>query len=181
MHTLRTLAGVLSCVRNAHLKLAAVDQVSYSRGQLATAVNASALLGWCATEVVLFKGALLPFSLIFGMPIAFILCWSVAAPILRRVMLRPVTWLRAVVWGAGIAAIFVSLAVSPFAIASLRDLVEPIGGAQLGYGDLSRMSDGVLTPYGWWLLAQSAAQFILAGVAVALIIRAKLGPGIEQP
>jgi hypothetical protein len=155
-----------------------MDQVSYSRGQLVTAVNASALLGWSATEVILFKASLLPFTLIVGLPVAFILCWSVAATILRRMMLRPITWLRAAVWGPGIAAIFASVAVAAFAIASLCELVDPNGGSQAGYGDLSRIRDGVLTSYGWWLLAQSVTQFILAGVAVALIIRAKLGPGV---
>jgi hypothetical protein len=153
----------------------AMDQGAYSRGQLATAVNASALLGWLAAELVVFRGSLFPFTLIVGIPIAFVFCWMVVAPILYRMMQRPVSWVRAAAGGAAISAALASLTIAAFATASWRGSL----GGEVGYGDVAQVIDGALTTYGWWLFLQSAVQFVLAGMVAAVVIRAKIGPGVE--
>ena len=161
--------------RQAKITQPVKGEASYTHRDLVTAVNASALLGWVASEIILSGGSLLPFSFIVGMPIAFILCWSIAAPVLRAMMRSPISWLRAAVWGAGISGTFACLGIIVYFTA-----VAWFGGGQVGYGDFTQVSDHAVTPYGLWLLAQTAAQIMLAGTAIALIIRAKIGPGTSM-
>lgn len=41
-----------------------------------------------------------------------------------------------------------------------------------------RSIDGILTPYGWAVLFQTTAFFIVGGVVISLILRAYIGPGL---
>lgn len=55
--------------------------------------------------------------------------------------------------------------------------MDPNSYSQVGGGEFTRSIDGILTPYGWLLLGQSVAIFIAGGVAIALFLRAVIGPG----
>ncbi len=87
----------------------------YSRRQWALAVNLAALLGWAAVvlpDAVDSGWRLLAWSAIVGLPIAFLACWAIAAPILRRVMRRPVSWARAAGWGAVVSGLIAGVGVA---------------------------------------------------------------------
>lgn len=153
-------------------------QRAYSRRQWALAVNASAVLGWFSVvwPALLEPKILLPAAII-GLPIAFLACWCVAAPILWRIMLRPISWLGAIRWGSTISA---SIALVGIAIGRLYGWMESVNpdiSSQIGGGIYVQEIDGILTPYGWLLLARNTIWFVLGGVAVALLIRGLIGRG----
>lgn len=95
-------------------------------------------------------------------------------------MARPVTLVRAALGGAGVAAILAVIAFMIRRLNSLRAYDDPTFHFQLGRGDLVREVDGILTPYGWLVLARSTALFILLGAAIGLLVRALIGPGFRR-
>ncbi|MBL9050184.1 MAG: hypothetical protein JNK19_08745 [Tabrizicola sp.] len=139
----------------------------------------SALLGWVVVTVMqLGQGSwfqilgLLPFAAIIGLPIAFLVAWVLVGPVLWHVMGKPVTWARAATWGAGISAI----------IAAISILIGRLNGYRISQDPTfhfwtAREVDGILTPYGWKMLAFDTAYFIVAGGAIGLLIRLIIGPG----
>jgi hypothetical protein len=58
-----------------------------------------------------------------------------------------------------------------------RQSQNPNFNSQIGGGDFVRSVDGILTPYGWWSLAQNTVIFVFAGVVIALVVRAVIGAG----
>lgn len=58
--------------------------------------------------------------------------------------------------------------------------IDDAGGSQIGGGDFVRSVDGILTPYGWLIVAQNTAIFIAIGASIGLIVRAAVGPGIAK-
>ncbi len=155
------------------------DGTAYTRRDLKKAINVSALLGWLAvvSPLILANPLLLPWAAAFGLPIAFAACWLVGAPILKRVMRRPVTWLRAAIWGGTIALLIATISIGIGRYQGWRQFQNPNFNSQIGGGDFVRSVDGILTPYGWWVLAQNTALFVLVGMAIALIVRGVIGAG----
>lgn len=151
------------------------------------AVNTSAVLGWLVVAgpisagingggFLQFFGALI-WAAAIGLPVAFAMSWFVAAPILKRVMRKNITWLRAVTWGAtiGFCVALVSTIIGRLRGFSLW--LNPDAFTQLGGGDKVREIDGILTTYGWLMVTHNAALFIAASVFIALLVRAIIGPG----
>lgn len=156
---------------------------AYTRKQWKRAVNLSAVLGWLVIAVPISagtsNGGLLQFfgimlwAAAIGLPIAFLACWLISAPMLKRLMRKNISWFQAVLWG-GIITFLIALA--SIAIGRLRGLAN-MQPSQLGGGDKVREIDGILTSYGWLLVAQNTVMFVAAGVAIALIVRFAIGPG----
>ena len=151
----------------------------YTETDRTRALILSALLGWAAVTIMqLGQGSwtailgLLPFAAVIGLPIAFLVTFVVASPILWHVMSKPVTWSRAAAWGAIIAAI----------IAAISILIGRLNGYRISQDPTfhfwtAREVDGILTPFGWKMLALDTVVFIAAGVAIGLLIRLVIGPG----
>jgi hypothetical protein len=153
-------------------------------------VNLAAVLGWTVvTALSLYPSdpalipqrlALVPWAALFGLPIAFIACWVVAAPILARVMRRSISWFSAAGWGAILGALIAAVGLAIDRLFALRAANDPNFGYQIGGGDFVQEIDGVLTSYGWWVKAQGFLYYVLIGVAVALVLRWIIGPGIKK-
>ena len=155
------------------------DIGAYTRQDLKRAVNASAVLGWFAVSApsIWVNPFALPWVAFFGLPIAFAACWVIGAPILKRVMRKPVTWLKAAIWGGSIASIIAAISIMIGRYQGWRVSQNPNFSSRVGGDGFIRSIDGILTPYGWWVLAQNTALFVLAGVVIALIVRGVIGAG----
>ena len=154
-------------------------QRAYSTRQWFWAVNLSAALGAvgsllpAAAKAPLQATMLFPYALV----VALIIAWVFVAPALAYAMRKPASWLRTATLGGGTAA---SIALVGFAIATgrrLRAQADPSYYYQLGGGEYVRDVDGILTPYGWWVIIQNNLLFVALGVLVALIVRSVIGPG----
>ncbi len=152
---------------------------AYSRKQWFFAVNLIALLGASGFILPAFLSSvaaalsLLPAVLV----VALLISWIFLAAPLAYAMRKPASWLRAALWGGGTAA---GLALLGFVIAQMRRWraqADPSYNYRLGGGDYVRDIDGVLTPYGWWVVVENNTLFVLYGLGIALIVRAILGPG----
>ncbi|MEL7300444.1 MAG: hypothetical protein AAFM92_08695 [Pseudomonadota bacterium] len=161
---------------------------AYSRAQWRCAVNLSALLGWAGWCLVSAAGilieepgrliqyfTLLPWVAGIGLPIAFALCWLIGAPLLWRVMARPVGRGRAALTGGACAATFAAISILLGRLNGLRISRDDSFHSQIGGGDYVRSVDGILTAYGWLVVAQNSAIFIAIGVAVGLTVHALVG------
>lgn len=152
----------------------------YTDRDLTLAVNLSAFLGWLSVSaplVWLFGPLALFFGVVLGLPTAFAACWLVGAPIVWRLMRRPITWLAAVGWGATIAGLIAALGIALVGFANWQRQQNAYPQERISGGNSARSVDGDLTLYGWWGVAQGVALFILAGIIIALIVRAIVGPG----
>jgi hypothetical protein len=162
-----------------HTANVAPEHTAYSPWDLAKAVNIAAFLGWLFIAGPMFWNNinLIGFAAGFGLPIAYLACWVVGAPILKRVMRNPISWKDAAVSGAitsfSIAA--VGIAIARFS-GWLRSL-NPQAYSQIGGGEFVISVNGILTPYGWWVLMQYTAAFVCMGIIVALIVRGIIGGG----
>ncbi|MGJ8609620.1 MAG: hypothetical protein ACSHWY_00905 [Octadecabacter sp.] len=92
-------------------------------------------------------------------------------------MNRPISWARAALWGATISAIIALVSIAIGRYRGWRQSQDDTFHSQMGGGDFIRSVDGILTAYGWQQLAQNSAMFIGLGVAIALVLRALIGPG----
>jgi hypothetical protein len=156
---------------------------AYTRKQWKRAVNLSAVLGWLVIATPISAGTsnagllqffgIMVWAAAIGLPIAFLASWLISAPILWSLMRRNITWFQAAVWG-GVNTFFVALA--SIAIGRVRGLAT-MQPSQLGGGDKVREIDGILTLYGWLVVAQNTAMFVAAGIVIALIVRFAIGPG----
>ncbi|TDS94005.1 hypothetical protein CLV87_0498 [Pelagimonas phthalicica] len=161
---------------------------AYSKKEIRRAVNLSAFLGWLAITFPFlwlalgasgFAGMLayLFYASIFGLPLAFALCWLVGRPILGFAMKAPVSWGKAVLWGAVISTTIAGITIAIGRYRGWRQSLDDRFYSRLGGGDNVQSIDGILTLYGWQVLAQNTALFVALGVAIALIVRWHIGPG----
>jgi len=160
---------------------------AYSRRQWVTAVNTSAILGWLVVSAPVSAeisgGGFLPFLGVMvwaagiGLPIAFGLSWLITAPILKRIMRGSITWLGAIFYGGAITFLIALVSIVIGRFRGLMQSVNPSSFSQLGGGDKVREIDGILTAYGWLILAQTTAMFVAAGIVIALVVRSVIGPG----
>lgn len=163
------------------------ESAPYSDKDRRKAIILAALSGWTGVTVAELHTANLsqllfyvPLFAAIGLPVAFLSTWLIGGPIIRRVMARPVTWARAALGGAGVAAILAVISIVIGRLNGLRAYNDPTFHFQLGGGDFVREIDGILTPYGWLVLARSTALFILLGAAIGLLVRALIGPGFRR-
>jgi hypothetical protein len=153
----------------------------YSRKDLRRAVNSAAILGWLAiVGPALFTNPfILPLAAVFGLPIAFATCWAIGAPILRRLMRNTISWLAVGAWGGVIASFIAAISIVIGRYQGWRQSLNPNFYSQIGGGEFVRSVDGILSPYRWWILAQNTMQFILLGIVIGLIIRWRIGQGVQ--
>jgi hypothetical protein len=159
-------------------------QTPYTDRDRRKAIIVSALLGWTGVTVMELYAAnasqlrfYLPFFAAIGLPIAFLSVWLIGGPIIRRIMRQRVGWLRAALGGAVVATALAAISIVIGRLNGLRISYDPTFHFQLGGGDYVREVDGILTQYGWLLLARNTAVFVALGAVVGLIVRAFIGPG----
>jgi hypothetical protein len=162
------------------------EERAYTKRDWRRAVNASAILGWfCVTVPIIYETGiegigLLPWIAGVGLPIAFIFCWVIVAPILWRIMRKSVSWLYAVVWGVAISITMAAVSIIISHLNGLRISRGTYADFHLVRGDFTREADRILTLYGWYDLLQNTALFILVCVLIALLIRAIIGSGVKH-
>ena len=161
----------------------------YSEGDIACAVKLSALLGWIGVIGVPLFSSLSHRSLdldsfflvlwyaLFGLPISLLICWLLVKPFLRIMMRRQITYVRAAIWGAGIAANLVAIRLAFRFFRSWRMSQNPKSTSSFGDGIDTISVNGVLTSYGWQLFAKNSLQFVAICVLAALVVRLIVGPG----
>lgn len=152
---------------------------AYSRKQWIKAVNYSALLGYLAVAGIpsilnanpgrIIGGAVL------GVPFALMCCWVVGAPILKRLMQREISWTSAACWGAAIASILATLSIAIGRYTGWRQTNNPNFNSRVGRDGYVRSLDGILTPYGWQVLAQNTLLFVVAGAFIAIAVKWLVG------
>lgn len=172
---------LLKCAKLGMLRRMAAPQ-AYTQKQLYCAVNLSACLGWLMvaapyTLAPQFHPDTLLLFAVVGLPVSYLVCWSVVAPILRKIMRHPISWANAAYSGAKISLLIAAAGILIRRFLGWLESIIPNFSSQVGGGDRVESIDGVLTPYGWLMLAQSTVLFVLGGVAIALILRAVIGPG----
>ncbi len=155
------------------------DWPVYSRKQWIKAVNLSALLGYLAVIGVpsilnanpggVIGGAFL------GIPFALLCCWAVVAPILKRMMQKEISWISAACWGAAIASILAALSIAIGRYSGYRQSINPDFNSRVGGDGYVRSIDGILTPYGWQVLAQNTLLFIATGALIAVVVKWLVG------
>ena len=160
------------------------DWPVYSRMQWIKAVNLSALLGYLAVVGVpsflnanpggIVGGAFL------GIPFALVCCWAVGAPILKRIMQREISWISAACWGAAIASTLAIIGIALRHYAGWHQSNNPSFNSQVGGEGYVRSIDGILTPYGWQVLAQNTLLFITAGVLIAIVVKWIVGRPLAE-
>ena len=132
---------------------------AYTNRQFVIAVCLAAVLGWATVALpflwlVAHLGATFFYfvmALVIGLPIAFVTCWAIVAPILWFMMVDPIGWLRAAFWGATI----------PAAMAIVVIVVRRLEVADF------RWREGVAP----------SLVFVIVCLVIALIVRAVVGPG----
>jgi|GEM_PF-5896962 len=158
----------------------------YSPRQFLLALAMSAFFGWIGVTVAVlgvsdwnrFFG-LLPFAAVIGLPIAFLLTGIVGGPVLRRATQRSVTWFSAALGGAKAAAIIAAISIVIGRSLGYLQSLDDGSYSRIGGGENTIEMDGILTAYGWQLLAIRTVYFIVFGAAVGLLIRLVIGPGKE--
>lgn len=165
------------------------DISAYSQREIRRAVNLSAILGWfCVIGAPmlfdLFQSgwdatlwSLFQLLTLFGVPSAFLIAWIFVAPALRKMMRKPVTFFRAAYWGGAISTGLVLLSIAIGRLRGWHQSHNDNFDSQIGGGDFVRSVDGILTPYGWQILARNSLLFIAVCIFVAVVIRAIVGPG----
>ena len=158
-------------------------ELAYSQKQLTLAVNLAALLGWACVAVPMAMqsdlGVLL-LAAIFGLPIAFLCCWVIGAPILRYAMRREIGGLEAMGWGGVIALLIALVGIAIKLFLGMMESANPNSHSQIGGGDYVQEIDGILTAYGWLVLGRSTMIFVGEGVCVALFVWWVIGKPISR-
>ena len=155
------------------------DQLAYSHRQFVRAVNLGAFLGWSAILLPIVTGGNLGLTIsaaIVGLPIAFLSCWLIGTPILRRAMRTEIGIVGAALWGA-LIALFMSAA--GFLFGRLFDWIlssNPGFTSQAGGGENVIKVNGVLTAYGWQVVATNFAIFVAMGAVIGILTRWLVGP-----
>ena len=157
---------------------------AYTSKDFRKAVWLAAFLSWAAPTAFLVGATANPlvlyYGFLFGMPLSVLVCWSIGGPLLWRLMKSPIGWLKSAIWGGGIAVLMAALSIALGRYRGWRMSLDDSSFSRIGGGDYTRSIDGILTPYGWLILGQSTALFVLFGMGVALALRAIIGPGQQN-
>lgn len=114
---------------------------------------------------------------VVGLPIAFIVSYLVVGTALLKLMERPIGLARAAIWGASVSAGIACLSIALGRFRGWLMSMDDTRFAQIGGGEYIRSIDGILTPYGWQVLAQNTLSFIAWCTLGAVLIRLVIGPG----
>ena len=155
------------------------DWQVYSRKQWINAVNYAALLGYFAVvgvpSILNANPGGIPGGAILGIPFALLCCWVFGAPVLKRLMRREISWFSAAYWGAAIASVMAFLSIVVGRYGGWRQSNNPHFNSRIGGDGCVRSIDGILTPYGWQVLAQNTLTFILTGAVIAIMVKWLVG------
>jgi hypothetical protein len=77
----------------------------------------------------------LPFFAAIGLPVAFLSTWLIGGPIIRRIMAKPVSWLRAAIGGAAVAAV----------LALLSIVIGRLNGLRISYDSISSSAAAIIS------------------------------------
>ena len=114
---------------------------------------------------------------LLGLPVAFIVSWVLVAPFLRVMMMKNISYFRAAFWGLSVGACIALVGVAIDRYLGWRQSVNPNFSSRIGGDGAVRSIDGILTPYGWWVLAQNSILLVFSCVFIAIAVRALIGPG----
>jgi hypothetical protein len=160
------------------------DGAPYTEKDRRKALILSSVLGWTGVTVLVLAGLdsshalfLLPFFAVIGLPVSFFATFLIGGPVVERFMRRPLGWGRAAAGGALVAAVFAAIVIAFTRLKGFFDSQDPNFRSQLGGGDFVIEVNGILSPYGWLLLAQTTAVFVALGAVIGLLIRLIIGPG----
>lgn len=157
----------------------------YTPKQFRCAVNLAAVLGWASVIVPIALARPNPLEWLaaglIGLPLAFLLCWIIGGPILGRVMRHPVGWGAAAFWGGVVATAIYMIPVLVSLYLGWRQSLDPTLYSRIGSVTQPRSIDGILTLYGWLVLARDLALFALRGVIIGLIVRWLIGRPLVAP
>ena len=159
------------------------DRKPYSRRDWVFAVNLSAMFGWMAVVVptLLSTSAdLAGIIAIFGIPASLLVSWIIVAPILKYIMQNPISWGRAICWGALTAMAVAVVSIVAVRLYGLTVYFDPDSSFQLGGGDYIREIDGILTSYGWLVTGGNTLVFVALGIVVSLLVRFIVGGGKQS-
>ncbi|WP_170753244.1 hypothetical protein [Ruegeria lacuscaerulensis] len=161
----------------------------YSQRDLGCAVKLSALLGWVGViGVPLFASLsrealdvdsvfLVFWYALFGLPISFFICWLLVKPFLRFMMRCRINYIRAAIWGAGIAVNLIAIRLTFRFFRSWLMSQDPKSTSSYGDGTDTISINGVYTDYGWWVFAKNSLNFVAICILSALVVRLIIGPG----
>ncbi|HMS95045.1 MAG TPA: hypothetical protein PKA03_07465 [Tabrizicola sp.] len=160
------------------------DGAPYTDTDRRKALILAAVLGWVGVTVLVLAGLdsslalfLLPFFAFMGLPVSFVATFLIGGPIVEWLMRRSVGWGRAAAGGGLVAGIFAAVVIALTRLKGFFDSQDPNFRSQLGGGDFVIEVNGILTPYGWLLLAQTTALFVALGAVIGLLVRVAIGPG----
>lgn len=154
------------------------DHLAYSRKQWVRAVNLSALIGWAYIAIPMTAAtglSLIVYAAIYGLPIAFLCCWVIGAPILKRLMRREISCVRAAFWGGGIALLISLLSIVIGFYLGWGQSLDPSLDTNFSGGTYLVEGDGFLTAYDWLMVLLSTAVFTVLGAFVAVVVWAFIG------
>jgi hypothetical protein len=117
---------------------------------------------------------------VVGLPISFLVVWLIGGPILWRIMRKNVSWFEAACGGAFAALVLVAFSIAIGRFLGWLRFRNPNSWSQNGGGDFVTEIDGILTGYGWRMLALDSLKFVVLGVVVGLIVRGIIGPGSNR-
>ena len=159
----------------------------YAERDRRRAINGAAVLGWCAVMAWFLWDArdlppaqlrfVLPFVAIIGLPTAFAACWFIGAPLLSRMARGSLSYARAALWGGGSAALMAAASIAMGRILGWLESMDDDQWSRIGWGEFVESVDGILTPYGWFIVAQNSAILVGIGAVIGVVLRATLGPG----
>lgn len=168
---------------------ARADTRTYSKREFAHSVNYCALLAcpsYVGTQLFLEALRMGYWEQLFsnfvlwtlaGLPFSFLISWVFIAPSLHPTMSRHISFARAAYWGCGIGVVLTVISVSLGRHQDFKTSKNPNFGYTIGGVVSERSMDGILTPYGWWVLAQNSIMFIVTRVFTSLTNRWIIGPG----
>ncbi|MCH2164362.1 MAG: hypothetical protein MK098_06890 [Marinovum sp.] len=114
---------------------------------------------------------------ILAIPIGILLAWVFVAPTLSRMMRTSISRARAALWGGGIGVALVGISTAFGRWRGWQQSRDDTFHSQIGGGDYIRSIDGILTPYGWYVLMMNSLAFIIVCVVSALLVQKFIGSG----
>ena len=141
-------------------------------------MNLAALIGWACIAIplaILSNIFVLVYAAIFGLPVSFLCCWVIGAPILKYLMRNEITWGKAASWGGGIALLISLLGTVARLYMNLRETLIPGLTLFVDANTYARQNDGSLSAYDWLTLATPTLIFVTIGVLVASLVWAFIG------
>ena len=110
----------------------------------------------------------------------FAACWFIGAPLLSRMARGSFSCARAALWGGSSAALTAVASIAMGRILGWLEWMDDDRWSRIGWGDFVESVDGILTPYGWLVVAQRSLILVAIGSVIGVVLRAWIGPGDRQ-